>query len=340
MNTKRRNKILIIAEVGQNHDGSLGQAHAFIDAVARTGANAVKFQTHIAEAESTPSEPFRVHFSYEDASRFDYWRRMEFTKGQWRGLKKHAEDRGLLFMSSPFSMEAIELLTDIGVQAWKVGSGEINSYRMLRRMAETRRPLYISTGMSSFAEIDQTTRFLEKVGATYTLLQCMSAYPCGPEHVGLNVISQLRDRYHCPVGLSDHSGTIYPAIAAVTQGVTVIEIHVTLSREMFGPDISASLTTEDLRRLVDGVRFLEKTMNNPVDKDAEARRLAPMRRRFGKSAIAKRDLQAGRILSAESIDFKKPGSGLSEPELLPYIGSRLVRTLKKGQMIQKRDIHK
>src|SRR5712691_10365207 len=120
----QRGRCLIIGEVGLAHDGSLGYAHAFIDEVARAGADAVKFQTHIASAESTPAEPFRVKFSRQDATRYDYWKRMEFTEEQWRGLKRHAEERGLVFLSSPFSMEAAELLDRVGMVAWKMASGE------------------------------------------------------------------------------------------------------------------------------------------------------------------------------------------------------------------------
>src|SRR5918992_3358857 len=118
---------MIIAEVAQAHDGSLGMAHAFIDAIATTGADAVKFQTHIASAESTPTEPWRIQFSRQDTSRYDYWKRMEFTEAQWSGLKQHADERGLIFLSSPFSIEAVELLERVGVAAWKVASGEVSN---------------------------------------------------------------------------------------------------------------------------------------------------------------------------------------------------------------------
>ena len=119
----------IVAEMAQAHDGSLGTAHAYIDAIAKAGADAIKFQTHIAAAESTPSEPWRVKFSPQDATRYDYWKRMEFTEKQWHGLKKHADERGLKFLSSPFSVEAVELLTRVGVAAWKVASGEVKRHR-------------------------------------------------------------------------------------------------------------------------------------------------------------------------------------------------------------------
>ncbi|MGI9463747.1 MAG: N-acetylneuraminate synthase family protein, partial [Aestuariivirgaceae bacterium] len=144
----------IIAEVAQAHDGSLGTAHAYIDAAATAGADAVKFQTHIAAAESTPHEPWRVKFSDQDETRYDYWKRMEFTPEQWAGLKRHADDAGLMFLSSAFSLEAVELLKKIGIAGWKVASGEITNLDMVSAMSATGQPMLISTGMSDFDEID------------------------------------------------------------------------------------------------------------------------------------------------------------------------------------------
>ena len=140
--------------VALTHDGSLGQAHAFVDAIADAGADAVKFQTHIAAAESTPAEPFRVHFSRQDATRYDYWKRMEFTEEQWRGLAEHARERGILFLSSAFSIEAVDLLERIGMPLWKVGSGETSNTLLLDRMAATGAPVLLSSGMSPIGEID------------------------------------------------------------------------------------------------------------------------------------------------------------------------------------------
>ena len=213
--------ILIIAEIAQAHDGSLGMAHAYIDAVAKTGADAIKFQTHIAAAESTPAEPWRVKFSQQDERRFDYWRRMEFTTEQWRGLKQHADEAGLIFLSSPFSIEAVELLDSLGMAAWKIASGEVTNWPMLERMAETKRQFLLSSGMSDLAEIDGLVNWLREQELPFALLQCTSAYPCPPEKVGLNALSLFQERYQCPVGLSDHSSTIFPSLAAATLGATV-----------------------------------------------------------------------------------------------------------------------
>src|SRR4051812_45843260 len=148
-------RCLIVGEVALSHDGSLGLAHAFIDAIARAGADAVKFQTHIAAAESTPAEPWRVRFSSQDPTRYDYWKRMEFTADQWLTLKRHADERKLIFLSSPFSVEAVQLLHRVGVPAWKVASGEISNGPLFDAVLETRLPILLSTGMSDLTEIDR-----------------------------------------------------------------------------------------------------------------------------------------------------------------------------------------
>lgn len=329
---------LIIAEVAQAHDGSLGMAHAYIDAIADAGADAVKFQTHIASAESTPSEQWRVKFSLQDASRYDYWKRMEFTEEQWVGLAQHARDRGLIFLSSPFSMEAVELLIKIGVSAWKIASGEINNVQMLDRIAQTGLPIILSTGMSSLSEIDTAVSSIKKKNLSLVVLQCTTDYPCPPEKIGLNIISTFRERYQCGVGLSDHSGTIYPSLAAVTLGANVLEVHVTLSREMFGPDVPASITTKELHQLVEGVRFIENMNANPVNKDVIAKEMMPLRELFTKSVVACTHLKAGTVLRHEHLTLKKPGTGIPPNRLNELIGRRLIRNIYADERIYETDI--
>ncbi len=202
-------RCVIVGEVAQAHDGSLGMAHAFIDAIADAGADAVKFQTHIATAESTPSEPWRAKFSHQDATRYDYWKRMEFTEHQWLGLKQHADERKLIFLSSPFSIEAVEMLRRVGLAAWKVASGEISNVPMFERMLASRLPIILSSGMSPWNELDVAVKKVERAGLDLTVLQCSSVYPTPPEKLGLNLLSELRKRYRCKVGLSDHSGTVF-----------------------------------------------------------------------------------------------------------------------------------
>jgi N-acetylneuraminate synthase len=326
-------RCLVIGEVAQAHDGSLGAAHAYIDAIAGSGADAVKFQTHIAAAESTPQEPWRVRFSYQDASRYEYWKRMEFTEEQWLGLKRHAEEKKLEFLSSPFSLEAARLLQRIGMKAWKVASGEVANSQLFAYMLETRLPVMLSTGMSSMEEIDSAVARVQAAGLPLAVMQCTSAYPCPPEKVGLNMLGTFRGRYGCAVGLSDHSGTIFPALAAATLGAELVEVHVTFSKECFGPDVPASLTTNDLKTMVEGIRFNERMRTSAVDKNAMAEEMTPLRNLFTKSIVAEIDLPSGAVLTPESLSVKKPGTGIPAERLDSMIGRRLRRPLAAGEML-------
>jgi len=328
----------VVGEVAQAHDGSLGAAHAYIDAIAAAGADAVKFQTHIAEAESTAAEPWRKRFSPQDETRLDYWRRMEFTEPQWEGLRRHAEEKGLLFLSSPFSMEAFELLRRVGVAGWKIASGEITHTELVEAAAATGQPVILSTGMSGFAEVDDAVDRVRKAGAPLAVLQCTTMYPTPPEAVGIGALPVFRERYGCAVGLSDHSATIYPAIAAAMLGIEMVEVHVTLSRDSFGPDVVASVTPQELRQLVDGVRFVEAMRAAPVDRSEPLPVAAPLRDIFMKSIVAARDLPAGALLRREDVALKKPGGGLPAAKLGDVVGRRLTRPLARDTQIGLADL--
>lgn len=328
----------VVGEVAQAHDGSLGLAHAYIDAIARAGADAVKFQTHIAAAESTLRESWRVKFSSQDETRYDYWKRMELTRSQWEELATHARDRGLAFLSSPFSEEAFDLLREIGVDAWKVSSGEASNVSLLSLMTDTGLPILVSTGMSNWEEIDDIAAFLRSKGARFSLLQTTSSYPTPPDQIGLNVIGELRNRYGCSVGLSDHSGTVFPGLAAVTLGIDVLEIHVTLSREMFGPDVTSSITSDELRLMVDGIRFIEQVKAHPVDKDAMAESLEPIRGIFAKSVVARVPIPTGTVLSRDHLAVKKPGLGLPPREMPSLVGRRVNRAIEPDEYILQTDL--
>ncbi len=331
----------VIAEVAQAHDGSLGMAHAYIDVAANAGADAVKFQTHIAEAESTPSEPWRKKFGWQDVTRYDYWKRMEFSPEQWAELKRHADDAGIMFLSSPFSLEAVDLLSKVGVAGWKVASGEITNTPMLRAMADTGQPALISTGMSGFEEIDAAVELFTNGGCPIAVFQCTTQYPSPPEAIGLNVLEEIRNRYarfDCGVGLSDHSGTVYPALAATALGVDVIEVHVTMSREMFGPDVVASVTSDELAVLTSGVRFIERMRAAPIDKSAAMPEAAPLRDIFLKSVVPRLDLAAGTLLAAEHLTTKKPGTGIPANRYDETLGRVLARSVKKDVPLVNEDL--
>jgi N,N'-diacetyllegionaminate synthase len=330
-------RCLIVAEVAQAHDGSLGMAHAFVDAAAEAGADAVKFQTHLAQSESTPAEPWRVPFSSQDDTRYDYWKRMESSPTQWRELREHAAKVGLLFSSSPFSTDAVTLLDEIGVDFFKVASGEITNVPMLEAIGETGRPVALSTGMSPWEEIDAAVARLRSRNPL-AVLQCTSEYPCPPERLGLNVINELRQRYRLPVGLSDHSGTIFPGLAAATGSISVLEVHLTLSKRMFGPDVPASVTPEVLATLVEGVRFIELAQSNPVDKDRLVNSFSQLRTSFMKSPVTLRALPAGHRLETTDIALKKPGSGLPPDALPQLVGRTLARSVQADHQLSLSDV--
>ncbi|MEN6385175.1 MAG: N-acetylneuraminate synthase family protein [Phycisphaerales bacterium] len=329
---------LIIGEVAQAHDGSLGMAHAYIDAIADAGADAVKFQTHIAATESSSEESWRIQFSYQDKSRYDYWERMGFTAEQWWKLKKHAEERGLIFLSSPFSEAAVDLLSSLGIEAWKVASGELSNELLINKVLQTHCPVLISSGMSDIRELDKVTGMCKESGVEYAILQCTSCYPCPPEKIGINMLPFLQERYHCPIGLSDHSGTIFAGLAAATLGSNILEIHVTLSRKMFGPDVSSSITDVEMSQLITGIRFIEEMINNPVDKQQMAEELISVRKTFTRSVALKNDLSAGAVIQEEDLTLKKPGTGIPPCELQNLIGKRLLKNISAKNLLRYEDV--
>jgi N,N'-diacetyllegionaminate synthase len=328
---------VIIGEIAQAHDGSLGSAHAYIDAVAAAGADAVKFQTHIASEESSDLDTWRVRFSRQDSTRYDYWKRMEFTAEQWAGLKLHAEQKRLIFLSSPFSLAAIDLLERLGMTAWKIASGEVTNRLLLDAVIATKKPVLVSSGMSYQAELDATVDYLKSAGSPVAVFQCTTSYPCPPEKTGLNLITDYARRYQCPVGLSDHSGTAYASLAAATLGAKLVEVHVTFSREMFGPDVPASLTTDELKKLVEGVRFIEAALRHPIEKDFLAGQLDPLRRMFGQSLVASADLPAGTVIDRSHLSCRKPGHGIAVSELDSIIGRKLRHAVNAVQFLNVED---
>lgn len=316
--------INVIAEVGLAHEGSLGQAHSYIDLAAQCGATAVKFQTHIPEEESTPEEKFRVKVFPQDETRFDYWKRTSFEKQQWLELADHARQQGLLFLSSPFSELAVDWLIDCDVAAWKVASGEVNNLPMLRRMCETQKPILLSSGMSSWLELDESVQFIKNYQSPLVVFQCTTSYPCPPESWGLNVLAEMKDRYQVEVGLSDHSGTIFPSLAAVSLGATFLEVHIAFSKLQFGPDTKASLSPDEFSQMVDGVGQINRSKASPVDKDVQAEQFGDLHRMFSKSIVSRRDLQAGHFLAESDLTLKKPGTGFAA-KLMPSLVGRELR---------------
>ncbi|MEM1327105.1 MAG: N-acetylneuraminate synthase family protein [Bacteroidota bacterium] len=333
------NHTFIIAEVAQAHDGSLGILHSYIDALVATGVDAIKFQTHIAEAESSVQEPFRVNFSYEDKTRYDYWDRMSFTKEQWQGIKAHCDEKGVEFMSSPFSLAAVDLLEELNVKRYKIGSGEVTNFLMLEKIARTGKPIILSSGMSSYEELDRAVDFIRTFGNDLSILQCTTSYPTPPERIGFNVIAELKTRYpDATIGLSEHTAKMYTALAAVTLGAQIIEFHAVFDRRLFGPDAHSSLTIDEITQVVEGIRFLETAFHHPIDKND----LTPYRDLkgiFEKTLAVNKNLPAGHLLTFEDLESKKPArQGISATDYRRVIGKRLVRAKERYDFLREEDI--
>ena len=313
----------IIAEIAQAHEGSLGMAHSFIDAVADAGANAIKFQTHIADAESTLDEEFRIPMSSQDKNRWEYWKRMEFSKEQWLELVKHSREKNLIFLSSPFSLEAVKLLSELDIAAWKIGSGEVFNKSLVDLIIENGKPILLSTGMSNWEEIEQSINYIVERGIEVALFQCTSKYPTSLEEIGLNILSDIKNKFKVPNGLSDHSGTIWPSLGAISFGVDFLEVHVNFDRSMYGPDSSSSLTFSELSMICDANLAFSKMRNNPVDKNKISKTLNHTKSLFTKSLSPIYDLPKGTIIKADMLIPKKPSGGIKFEDLNKIVGKRL-----------------
>ena len=325
--------VLVIAEIGNNHDGSMGQAKALIDAAAEAGADAVKFQTHIADAEMLPSTPTPPHF---DEPRYTFTERMSLTEDQHRELKAYAEERGLIFFSSPFSIEAVELLERVGNPVYKIASGEVTNPPLIRRIAETGKPVIISTGMSGLEEVDAAVAILREHDVPLMVLQCTSNYPCPPEKVNLRAMETLRERYGVPVGLSDHTPDVHTSVAAVALGAVAVEKHFTLSKRLYGPDHHASLTPDELARLVAGVRqVLPALGTGEKERDPE---LDPARATFEKSVVSIGEIAEGATIEATMLTTKRPGNGIPATRLDEVVGRRAARAIPANELLSEDDL--
>lgn len=328
----------IIAEIGQAHEGSLGIAHSFIDALASTGVDAIKFQMHIAEAESSDFEPFRIKFSYEDETRFDYWKRMSFTLEQWKQIKKHCDEARLEFLCSPFSNLAVDWLEEIGVKRYKIGSGEVNNLLILERISKTRKPIILSSGMSSYEELDATVAFLRSKNNDFSILQCTTAYPTQPEQYGLNVIPELKKRYNVTVGYSDHSAKIETCIAATALGAEILEFHVIFDRKQFGPDSKSSLTIDETASLVSAVRNIKTALRHPIDKNSNSK-FSDLKQIFEKSLALNKNLPKGHVLTFADLEAKKPkGYGIDALKFKDVIGKKLTFDKNQWDFLNAEDI--
>lgn len=323
----------IIAEIGSSHDGSFGNAMKLIEEAKKCDADFVKFQHHIAEYESLPNAPSPTYFKSED--RFEYFRRTSFDLEQLSKLKKFTEKLGMNFMISPFSEEALEVLKKINVKFYKIASGEVTNHRLIEKLNKTKKKIFMSTGMSSWEEIDKAIKILNKQKTV--IMQCSSIYPCPEKNVGLNVLTELKKRYRMAIGFSDHYLGYEAALAAAALGAEVIEKHITFSRKMYGSDASNAMEINDFKKYVSRIRSVWMMNENPVDKN-NIKVYKDTKRIFEKSIIINKNLSKNHKIKLEDLAFKKPGDGISAMDYKSVIGRRLKYSINENTKLKLKDL--
>ena len=263
---------------------------------------------------------------------------MGYTLEHWKGIKKHCDAVGLDFICSPFSNLAVDWLEELGVEKYKIGSGEVNNFLILEKISRTSKPVILSSGMSSFAELDKAVDFLKERKVSLSILQCTTAYPTQPEQYGLNIIQELMERYKVPVGFSDHSAKTATCIAATALGASILEFHVVFDRQMFGPDTKSSLTISETKDLVLGIRNIASARSNPIDKNNNDE-FSSLKQIFEKSLAVNKDLAKNHILTFEDLEAKKPrGFGIDAALFQEIIGKALNKDLKQWDFLKEGDL--
>jgi N,N'-diacetyllegionaminate synthase len=330
----QRTRVQIIAEAGVNHNGSLERALALVDEAARAGADAVKFQTFRAEqviSRHAPKAEYQQRTTGNAESQLDMVRALELDAAAHRKLVARCRERNLEFLSTPFDLESVALLKELGVARLKIPSGEITNPLLLRAAAATGLPLIISTGMSTLGEIEAA---LAVVGpAPITLLHCTTEYPAPLVDVNLRAMATMAQAFGLPVGYSDHTEGIAVSVAAVALGAVLIEKHFTLDRNLPGPDHKASLEPRELGELVASIRVVEEALGSPrkAPSPSERKNIAIAR----KSLVAARPIGAGEPFTRENLTVKRPGNGISPMRYDEYLGRPAARDYEEDELIDR-----
>jgi N,N'-diacetyllegionaminate synthase len=330
----------VIAEAGVNHNGDVELARRLVDVAADAGADAVKFQTFRAEAvvaAEAPKAAYQLETTSPAETQREMLDRLELDAGAFSELKARAEERGLVFLSTPFDAESVDVLDELGVAAFKVASPDLVNYLLLDDVAARGRPVILSTGLAELGEVESAVARLRSRGCDQVLiLHCVSEYPARPEDANLRAIATLADRLSLPVGFSDHTVGEAVPLAAVAVGAVALEKHFTLDRGLAGPDHAASLEPEELRRLVTGIRDVEASLGSGVKRpaDGELRNLVTVRR----SLAAVDDLPSGTALTAGMLIALRPATGISPSLVDDVVGRTLSRALARGEILRPEDL--
>ena len=331
-------KPLIIAEIGLSHNGNLKKALKLIQLSKKSGADVVKFQTHFAIFESTLDEPFRIKVS-KYKNRYDYWKKTEFTKSQWKIIIQFCKKIKIIFATSPFSVEAVKILRNLGCKNWKIGSGEVFSDWIINEILKKKDDgLIVSSGMSTWDDLKKNYELIKnKKGKNFAMLQCTSEYPSSLKKVGLNVITEMKKKFSCHVGLSDHTGSIFPSIAALSLGAELIEVHVCISKKLKGLDINSSVTFDELSIITKARDSIFEMKQNLVNKDILNNTQKKYKKFFGKSIAIKNDLTKGDRIYISNLTLKKPGIGFSEKYLKKIVNKTAKKNLSSKRILMKGD---
>lgn len=323
----------VVVEIGNTHEGSLGIATSLVDMAESAGAKTVKFQMHFAEFESSTDEPFRAKFSMQDDSRFDYWKRVNFSSEDWLKLIRYVESKGLEFLCTPFSLQAAEWLQEKqAVKRWKIGSGDATNYSMIDFMIGTHLPLIISTGLIDDQEIKNLKSRLEKKGAweRTTLLHCISKYPVYSEETALHQLIELSE-LGCKVGYSDHSGEIYAPILSMCLGATIVEVHVTPTKDFFGPDVKSSLIPTQIAEVVRFAKFLDAIKMDKRTKNELYEEVRGTAEIFRKGLYWRNSLKKGHLVTHSDLLQLKPLSSIRSEEIDQVVGKFVIQDVSARQ---------
>lgn len=322
----------LIAEIGQYHDGSIDRLWNLVSRLCKTDVDTIKLQHHIASAESSEGEAFRVQFSKQYSSRYDYWRAMEIPLEVLQKVKTYCENREKEFLCTPFSLQAIDELESIGVNRFKIGSADVSNTLMLKHLKSLKKPVILSNGLRDFNELTKAVDLLQ-TSLDLTLLHCTTSYPTRMGDVGWAEIDKLKKRFpdHA-IGLSDHTGSIWPAIFAIGEDLKAVELHVAFSRDDFGPDTSSSVTFEELEKITEArSAWLEMNGEISVSKKSE---LAEVKKIFSRSVRLRQDLSVGDVLETRHIEtFKPSGMGPTVTEVDELLGRKSLINQRKGDII-------
>lgn len=325
----------IIAEAGVNHNGDITLAKQLIEAAVDAGADAVKFQTFRADAIVTftaEKAAYQKETTASEESQYEMIKQLELTYQEFNELYDYAGSKGIIFLSTPFDEESIGFLDELGVPAFKIPSGEITNILLLKKIAETKKPIILSTGMATLGEVEEAVTHLRQHGARdIILLHCTTSYPASIHSVNLRAMETLRCAFKVSVGYSDHTEGITIPIAAAAMGAKVIEKHFTLDQSLPGPDHRASLEPVELKAMVLAIRDVERAFGDGV-KCPCAEEMA-IKKVARKSLVASADIQVGDILKKSDLTIKRPGNGIEPKYLDVLIGKRVRKAIFKDQVI-------